>query len=323
MNTSVAWRGTYWTERFDPEQSLQVNEGIFRQYFDLQSTITGPVFMKIWDTPNSGYAERFKHLIEPTVTVQRATAINNFNQIVKLEGTDMVVGSVTRLGYGLVNRFLARRRQGDAREVLSVSLLQSFYTDDRASQFDRRFRTSFNGTAPSRLTPISLLVRSSPNDQINTSVRAEYDTRYGAFREISANGTLAVSDWLQTTGGWSQRRYIEELQGFNNRAQLNHYLNASTIIRSRGNRAGGIYTFNYDMLRNSFMQQRFMAYYNAQCCGISVEYQTFNFTGLRGYYGRHSRMPADRRINVSFTLAGIGSFSNFFGAFFGNQEQLR
>ena len=323
VNTSVSWRGTYWTERFDQEQALQVNEGIFRQYFDLQSTITGPVFMKIWDTPNSGYAERFKHLIEPTVTVQRATAINNFNQIVKLEGTDMVVGSVTRLGYGLVNRFLARRRQGDAREVLSISLLQNFYTDDRASQFDRRFRTSFNGTAPSRLTPISLLVRSSPNDQINTSVRAEYDTRYGAFREISASGTLAVSDWIQTTGGWSQRRYIEGLQGFDNPAQLNHYLNASTIVRSRGNRAGGIYTFNYDMLRDSFMQQRFMAYYNGQCCGISVEYQSFNFTGLRSYYGRHSRIPVDRRINVTFTLAGIGSFSNFFGAFFGNQEQLR
>jgi len=132
-----------------------------------------------------------------------------------------------------------------------------------------------------------------------------------------------VSDWFQTTGGWSQRRYIEGLQGFDNPAQLNHYLNASTVVRSRGNRAGGIYTFNYDMLRDSFMQQRFMAYYNGQCCGISVEYQSFNFTGLRSYYGRHSRIPVDRRINITFTLAGIGSFSNFFGAFFGNQEQLR
>jgi len=28
-------------------------------------------------------------------------------------------------------------------------------------------------------------------------------------------------------------------------------------------------------------------------------------------------MPRDRRFNMSFTLAGVGSFSNFFGAFGG------
>ena len=320
VNSSVSWRGTYWTERFDPEQDLQLDEGISRQYFDLESTITGPVFTKIWDTPNNGYAERFKHLIVPTVTLQRLSAINNFDEIIKLEGIDSVVGSVTRVGYGVVNRFLARRRQGDVREALSISLLQNFYTDSQATQFDRRFRTSFNGTPPTRLTPVSLLIRSSPTEQINASLRAEYDTRFGAFREISASGTLAVGDWIQTTGGWSQRRYIEGLTGFDNPTQLNHYLNSSTIVRSRGNRVGGIYNFNYDVLKDRFMQQRFMAYYNAQCCGVSVEYQTFNFVGLGSRLGRRARMPVDKRFNIAFTLAGIGSFSNFFGAFFGSEE---
>ena len=317
VNSSVSWHSTYWTERFDPEEDLQLEAGISRQYFDLESRITGPVFTKIWDTPNNGYAERFKHIIEPTVTVQRVTAIDNFDEIVQLEGVDSVVGSATRVGYGVANRFLARRREGDAHEVLSISLMQNFYTDARAAQFDRRFRTSFSGTAPSRLTPVSLQVRMSPTDQINSSIRAEYDTQFGGFREISADGTLAVSDWLQTTVGWSQRRFVEGLRGFDDPAHLDHYLNASTIVRSRGNRVGGIYTFNYDVLRNRYLQQRVMAYYNAQCCGVTIEYQTFNFAGL----GSRVRVPVDNRFNLSFTLAGIGTFANFFGAFGGGDQR--
>ena len=97
--------------------------------------------------------------------------------------------------------------------------------------------------------------------------------------------------------------------------RLDHYLNAATNIRSPGNSVGGTYTFNYDVLRDRFLQQRFMVYYNTQCCGVQAEYQTFDFRGIS-----RARIPADNRFNLSFTLAGIGSFSNFFGMFGGNEE---
>jgi hypothetical protein len=70
-----------------------------------------------------------------------------------------------------------------------------------------------------------------------------------------------------------------------------------------------MHQFNYDLLRNSFLQQRMMAYYNAQCCGFAVEYQAYDLSRL-GY----SPVQKDNRLNFSFTLAGIGSFPNFFGA---------
>ena len=183
INSSVAWHATYWSERIDPETDLQIESGIGRRYLDLESRITGPVMTKVWETPTSAYAERFKHIIEPTVTIQRTTVVDNFDEIVKLESLDSVVGGTTRIGYGVVNRFLARRRQGDVREVLSVSLLQSYYTDARAAQFDRQFRTSFNGTPPTKLTPVSLEVRGNPNEQVTTTVRAEYDTRFGRLQD--------------------------------------------------------------------------------------------------------------------------------------------
>ncbi|HJO39867.1 MAG TPA: putative LPS assembly protein LptD [Vicinamibacterales bacterium] len=317
VNSALSWRGTYWTERFDPEEKTQIEESIGRQYFDLESRITGPVLTKVWDTPSSGYAERFKHIIEPTVTFKRLTAIDNFDEIVQLEGSDSVVGSATQIAYGIVNRFLARRRaQGDAREILSISLTQSFYTDARAAQFDPNFRTSFNGTPPSRLTPVALLVRGSPTEQINASVRAEYDTRFGAFREISADGTVAVGSWLQTTAGWSQRRFIQGLSGFNRLDGLDHYLNAATNLRTPDNVVGGFYTFNYDVLRSRYLQQRIMVYYNTQCCGVTVAYQNFNLE----VFGGRAHAAVDNRFNISFTLAGIGSFANVFGMFGGTGD---
>ena len=123
-------------------------------------------------------------------------------------------------------------------------------------------------------------------------------------------GTSAAA-WLDTRAGWSQRRFVEGLQGFDNPQQLDHYLNAFISLRTRDNTLGGMYTFNYDILRGRYLQQRLVMYYNAQCCGVSAEYQNFNFEGL----GSRARVPRDRRFNISFTLAGLGTFANVFGVF--------
>jgi hypothetical protein len=58
------------------------------------------------------------------------------------------------------------------------------------------------------------------------------------------------------------------------------------------------------------LQQRFGVFYNAQCCGITVEYQAINYPNTAAFI-----VPQDRRFNISFTLAGIGTFSNFLGVF--------
>jgi hypothetical protein len=80
---------------------------------------------------------------------------------------------------------------------------------------------------------------------------------------------------------------------------------------------GGTYSFDYDFQRDYFLQQRVLAYYNAQCCGVVLEFQTFNFQGVQGV-----SVPQDKRFNISFSLAGIGTFSNFLGAL-GGAEQRR
>ncbi len=308
VNSSIGWRGTYWTDSL--VNGVQVPESITRQYFDFQSRITGPVFNKIFN-PKDSTGTKLKHVIEPSVTLQRTTSIDNFAQIVQLEGPDFVVGSVTRVSYGLTNRLYAKK--ATSREVLSAALTQSYYTDARASQYDRQYQSSFSGTAPTHYSPVALVVRAAPLERLQANFRTEWDPTVHTLRTLAANGSFSASAWLRASAGWSQRRYIPDLPGFNNKDQATNYLNADATLRGMGNRVGGSYSFNYDLRTDAFLQQRIVAFYNTQCCGVGVEYQTWNYAGsLVGV-----TVPKDRRFNLSFTLAGIGTFSNLLGAFGG------
>ena len=312
VNSSVSWRGTYWTrsQALGGDGSV-IDEGIGRRYFDFQSRVTGPVFNRVWNTPDNGYAEKWKHTVEPFFTVQRVTKVDNFDQIVPLDGTDYILGGTTRLDYGVTNRLLAKRKGGaagsSAREILGVSISQTYYSDDRASQYDVNYSTSFSGQAPSNFTPVAVTVRASPGDQVNGNFRLEYDPKEAVIQSMAADGQVAVSDWLHVTGGFSQRRLTNTI---NLVPQRDNYINAAATLRTSANRVGGSYTFNYDIGRSTMLNSRIIGYYNAQCCGFAVEYQTYNFPQGNPLYP----VQSDHRFNFTFTLAGLGTFSNFFGA---------
>jgi hypothetical protein len=318
VTSSITWRGTYYSHSLD-DRRRQVAEPIFRRYFDMRSEVVGPIFTKVFNADEDEAATRLKHLIEPTFSIQRVTAIDNRERIVLLnESGDYAIGNTTRITYGLTNRLLARRsgsESGDSgRQVLSAAINQSYYSDPRASQFDDEYSTSFRGRAPSKFSPIALNVRATPRDRVNATLRLEYDHEIKAVQSVSAQGEAAVGEWLQASAGWSQRRLRTsalDLEPIN----FDNFINGSTALRTRANRFGGHYSFNFDVGRGTLMQQRIVGYYNAQCCGFALEYQTFDFPQFDRF-----RVPQDRRFNFSFTLAGIGTFSNLFGALGGGNQ---
>jgi LPS-assembly protein len=318
MNSSAAWRTTWWDRSKDPVTSAPVDDGLTRRYFDLQASFTGPTVNRVFNTPESGYAERFKHIIEPNVTLQRVTGIDEFNRI--LPNEDQVVGSVTKIVYGLTNRLYAKRKAegGTAREIIRLALSQTFYTDANAAAYDRYYQSSYNGFVPSRLSPVAANLSVSMTDSTQGELRAEYDTRFNAFRTLSASGSHRARNW-DFTASWSLRGVIEGLPGWDDPNRKDHYLNTATHVRTPGNRVGGAYSFNWDIARGSFLQQRMTGYYNAQCCGVTAEFQTFNYGGL----SRFSGIAQDKRFSISVTLAGIGTFSPPFGGLNGAQEARR
>jgi LPS-assembly protein len=304
INSSVAWRGTYWSESID-DGGERVPEALRRQYFDFNAHFTGPVFTRIFNTNSEG-ATKFKHVIHPTFALQRITSFDIYDNIVKLEGSDFQVADVFRVTYGLTNRLYAKKQV--AREVLSVTLSQSHYSDANAAALDAQYENSYSTQVrPSKFSPAALVMRTAPNDHLQANFRTEWTPNGGAFLSFSGNGIINYQH-LQAGLGWTQQRFVPIEPGAEP-VITTHYLNSSTTVRTASNKVGGTYAFNYDLHRDTFLQQRIFGYYNAQCCGLLVEYQVFNYSALP--------IPRDRRFNVSFTLAGIGTFSNFLGAFGG------
>jgi LPS-assembly protein len=316
VNSTVSWRGTWWSEslrtQLNPSGNLekvQVPESIWRQFFDLNALITGPVFTRIFNAGKES-GTKFKHVIQPIFGIQHKTGFDVYPKIVQLETIDYEYPDTTRFTYGLTNRLYAKK--DSAREVLLVSLTQSYYTQAIAAQYDQQFQSSFTATSISNYSPLRLVVRSAPTTRLQGEFQTEWDAKFRTMRTLAAAGSVNTSR-IQATAGWSRRRFIPGLSGFDNPAAADHYLNASVNWHGLGNRVGGTYAFNYDLRRDTFLQQRILGYFNAQCCGVAVEYQTFNF----GNTFVPSSALQDRRFNISFTLAGIGTFSNLLGAFGG------
>ena len=311
ISGTVAYRYTYYSESRDP-LGVQVPVPVSRRYFDLRTDIVGPTFSRVFN-PNNAIADRLKHVIEPNVSIQRITDFEALDNIVTTTAAyDYIVPGSTRINYGLTNRVLVRKAPSDPaaspaasapRELLSVSLTQSYYTDSRASQFDNNYQsTSYTRSlTPSHFSPVALTARTAPSAFTTATFRLEFDQENLDLRAMNATGSSNYRA-VQVSAGWSRR--VAD-------TYTDNVINAATTINLLDGRTGGTYILNWDLARSYIIQQRWTGFYNAQCCGIMVEYQEYNLPSaiIVG--------PKDRRFNLSFTLAGIGSFSNFFGAFGG------
>ncbi len=314
VNATLAYRTTYFSESLASDLRTQVDEAVTRRYADLRADIVGPVFSRVF-TPNNAFAERMKHVIEPNFSVQRRTAIENQDRVPSVQGRyDTVIGGTTQLTYGMANRLLVRKKAaegaqaGSPQELLNVSVRQSYYTDERASQFDPAYGYS-QGRPASPFSPISVSAKAVPTQPMAVDFRLEYDPRSDAAFRVIGYGLNGVfrTNLVETSAGWSKQNYGTASSG-----RSNNYLQQSTQLRFGGGKYGGTVALNYDLARSTLLNHRYIAFYNAQCCGISFEYLAYN-------YGPGTNLPLaqNRRFNMSFTLAGVGSFSNFFGAFGG------
>jgi hypothetical protein len=78
-------------------------------------------------------------------------------------------------------------------------------------------------------------------------------------------------------------------------------------------RARGAYGLTWDIGRAGILNQTVGLSYLGQCCGLQAEFQKFKYPQASAGFP----IASDRRFNLSFVLAGLGTFSNFFGAFGG------
>jgi LPS-assembly protein len=321
VNATASYRSTYYGESLAADLRTQIDEPVTRNYGDMRVDVIGPVVSRVFN-PTNAIADRMKHVIEPSFSVSRRTEIANQDRIPNATGWDIIVGGVTQMTYGLTNRLMVRKdKEGEPqasapREMLNVSLRQSYYTDERASKFDTSYSYGYGNRAPSPFSPIALVARAMPLVPLAIDYRVEYDAQGTAGNPkllgMSLNGVLR-STTADVTAGWNRQAFVTTTStGAVTNAR--NYISTAADFRILRSRVGGHVSFNYDVALSSLLNQRYVGFYNAQCCGVQFEYQSFNYPNNPNQF----LLPRDRRFNMSFTLAGVGSFSNFFGAFGGS-----
>ena len=315
VNSTLNWKGTQYSKSVNPlnTEGTLLEQSLFRDYFSVGTEVVGPVFTRIWHRPNSRFAERIKHVIEPSVTFTRVSLVENYVQIPKYETDDFQRGGTFNTDYALTTRFLIKPggERSVSRELLRVHIRQTHYSNALAGTTDPSYNSGFLNRAPSSFSPVRLTATVNPAEGSSANLVVEYDPRISAIGTISAGGTVQRR-LIDATALYSRSRVQEVGTTF----RTDNFIQAGVNLRTPRNSLGGNYNFHYDITNSKLIQQRILGYYNAQCCGVSAEYQVFNY----GIVFNPS-VPQDRRFNISFTLAGIGTFSNFLGALTGQPDR--
>jgi LPS-assembly protein len=309
VNSSVSYRSTFYSKSFDEEQNV-VPEPYLRQYLALRTEVVGPVFTRIWDVPERAFAERVKHVIEPTFAVDYTTNFEDPSRTPLLsDNADFIVPGAGRYTYGLNNRFFYRGRtvegvRGQTREFITVGLQQTYYTNPQSSQYDSGYSSGQNSRKQVDLSPIALTARLAPSAAVDGTARVEYDVSGGGLQVLTIGSNVNFAR-ARSSVNFSRRNLSED-------SDPDNFLSTTTAVRLRGGRVSTAHSLSWSITEGYVVSQGIQLSYLAQCCGIQMDFQTFNFPPSRGY-----PVSADRRFNVGFVLAGLGTFSNFFGAFGG------
>ena len=311
ITTTGSWRLTTWSKSSDPANSAQaIDAPVWREIFEVQTTIDGPTFSRVFNTPDGGFAEKWKHVIEPKLTFDWKSPFDNRSAIIQQDATDYLVGGTTNITYGITNHLLARKKAaggatGQSGEVLTVSLQQTYATNPLAAALDTQFTGSAvnpaTATGVSNFTPVQLNATATPTQRLNGTFYLNYDTHFHGISTLGAS-TRLTDGTIQLQATWNKTNVVDgNPQGFELPGQS---LTWTTAYKPANKHVGGSYEFSWDIANHTFVEQRAAIYYNSQCCGISMNYQRLAAFGS---------LQADTRFGVSITLAGLGSFSNPMG----------
>jgi LPS-assembly protein len=310
VNTTASYRTTYYTRSLDLQGKI-IDEPLTRKYLSLRSDVIGPVVAKIWDTPERVATERMKHVIEPVFGLEYLTEVGNYKQVLtQADSSDVIIGGATRFTYSLNNRLFYRARtvdgtRGQTVEFVTVSLQQSYYTNPDLRQFDTQYASGQRSTRPDHFSPVALNLRVSPGARLESGARFEYDFTRG-FLQVATAGATARAGLSTINVNYSRSNSSRT-------SKPTSSFNGGTSLNLAQGRVVGAYAVNWDISQAAILNQGGSVTYMAQCCGIQLEYQRFKFPRSDPNFP----IPSDRRFNVSFVLAGLGTFSNFFGAFGG------
>ena len=297
--TSFITRFTRYSQQTNSAGEV-TGDALDRTYSEVRVDVRGPTFSRIFNTPGNGYAEKYKHVIEPQLIWSYRSLVDNFVDIPKFDSNDYVPGT-NQFSFSLVNRFLAKRKIGKSDkavpyEFLTWTLAQRYFLQVDASLYDRQFSTPFftEDGVPSSYSPITSKLRFRPTGRLAASWNFEYDVNFKRMRSMSLVGSYG-GGWGNVSGSLAQSVQLTSGRERRNLRGVTS-LNVTRTVRLRFESA-------YDVERAELNLVRASVDYNIQCCGFMAEWARYRFGTVRD----------ENLFRVGITLANIGSFGTQLG----------
>ncbi|MBI4444921.1 MAG: LPS-assembly protein LptD [Acidobacteria bacterium] len=300
LSPRLGLRHTFYSDSLDENLQRLTGENINRQYVEFSAQLQGWGMSRVYGRSGSS---AWKHLIEPVVEYRYIGGLDEFQRIVRFNERD-AVANTHEVEYALVNRLFQRKLMNGVprnHEWLSVRIAQKHFFDpdfggafqeNSVNQFYPLYTlTGFHYAAVRRdFSPVSTLVRLSPEPRVSFEVRSDYDTRFHTFRNFSVTGFLN-SERLSVGTTYFLTEKLERGTFENNQLQ-------AQIALGNLQRGPALSTsFTYDTERSRFLNSMTRLHYVWDCCAVSLEYQQFDL-GVR----------QERQLRFSFSLKGIGTF---------------
>jgi LPS-assembly protein len=324
--TAFDWKGFHLVPGFSLRESnyrvMQQNQEIVEQNLnrftrELDFDLIFPSLERIFNRKTI-LGDKLKHVIEPRVSYRYVSGVQDFNEVVRFDATDLV-SNTNQLEISLTNRLYAKRGK-DVWEVFTWQLWQQRYFDptfggavvpgQRNVMLSSVELTPYAFlSGPRNYSPVVSAIWVSPKPGWRFEWRADYDPlvkkvvdsgfssdfRRGNFfvsagHNLVACRPLTPSDAQQCQSANPDTTRLlapqaNQLRGRVGWGDPNH--------RGWNVAFDTIYDYRLGIMQYGTAQLT----YNTDCCGLSVQYRRFDF-GIRN----------ETQFLVSFSVANFGSF---------------
>jgi LPS-assembly protein len=269
---------------------------------DVSLDVSAPPLSRIFGAPSwmgRGKGAKLKHVIEPRVTYRYVTGIEDFNNVIRFDDTD-ILNNTNEVEYSLTNRLLAKDSNGNVSEILSWQLWYKRYLDPTfggavipgqpnvlMSTVDITGIPFVDGAR--HQSPVVSVLRYQSN--VNVEWRADYDPVQHGIIDSGINVDRRVKQLFVSLGDFLLTS--NPLLGAPGSNQLRGQVTYGGDNR-RGWNVGLSAFYDYRLGAMQFIQSQVT--YNTDCCGFSVQYRRFNF-GTRD----------ENQFRVAFAVSNIGS----------------
>jgi LPS-assembly protein len=308
VTSSLHWAGIYITPSFTLHETFYgsslnslgqvTGTNLLRNAQDAGVIIALPSLERVFDAP-AWMGSKVKHVIEPRITYRYVTGIDDFNQIVRFDQTDLL-SDTNQVEFSLANRLLAKDKNGTITDLLSWQLF-----------YDRYFNPTFGGAVipgqanlvesvadltgytflagPRHQSPVVSTMRLQT--KVGLDWRTEWDPIRRGFIDTGVNVNYRLLSKFNLSVGETRVRTDPIL--LSNTDQIRAQITYGNQNRKGLNYGGSLF---YDIHLGILEYASAQASYNTDCCGLSFQYRRI-FIGTRD----------EHQLLVSFELSNIGS----------------